>query len=117
MLSLSGNLHQRLAVKKTALAFLVLAIVAGGCKGHGRSARNATNTETIAPAAPEPAPNGTDAMTQTVDVEDSRSIAEGETDTAAVASDTATAVKKKSGAAASSRRTPGSKSRPPGRTQ
>jgi len=39
-------------------------------------------TQTIAPAAAQPAPNGTDATTQTVDVEDSRSEAEGGTATA-----------------------------------
>ena len=36
-------------------------------------------TQTVAPAAAPSAPNGTDAMTQTVDVEDSRSEAEGGT--------------------------------------
>ena len=34
-------------------------------------------TETIAPAAPQPAPTGTDAMTQTVDIEAGRTDAEG----------------------------------------
>lgn len=33
--------------------------------------------ETIAPATPQPAPTGTDAMTQTVDIEQGRSEAEG----------------------------------------
>jgi hypothetical protein len=34
-------------------------------------------TETIAPATPQPAPTGTDAMTQTVDIEAGRTDAEG----------------------------------------
>ena len=60
---------------------LVLAIVAlTGCRGE-RAAQTATAgaTQTIAPASAPPAPNGSDAMTQTVDVEDSRSEAEGGT--------------------------------------
>jgi hypothetical protein len=50
-------------------------------------------TATIAPAAGQPAPTGTDAMTQTVDVEDSRSEAEGAglTETAATTTTTASA--------------------------
>jgi hypothetical protein len=39
--------------------------------------RSVEGTATIAPAAGQPAPTGTDAMTQTVDVEDGRSEAEG----------------------------------------
>lgn len=35
------------------------------------------NTQTIAPAAGDVAPTGTDAMTQTVDIEDSRSEDDG----------------------------------------
>lgn len=34
-------------------------------------------TETIAPATPQPQPTGTDAMTQTVNIEDSRTDADG----------------------------------------
>jgi hypothetical protein len=37
----------------------------------------AATTQTIAPAAAQPAPTGTDAMTQTVEVEDSRSEEDG----------------------------------------
>lgn len=38
---------------------------------------SAKSTETIAPAAPQPAQNDSDVMTQTVNVEDGRSEAEG----------------------------------------
>jgi hypothetical protein len=69
------------------LVLILLALpLAGACK-RGETAANATS-ETIAPAAPQPATSGTDAMTQTVDIEDSRSEAEGgaltETTTATV---------------------------------
>ena len=50
-------------------------------------------TETIAPASPQPAPTGTDAMTQTVNIETGRSELEGgvaATDTAADTAATAT---------------------------
>lgn len=49
-----------------------------GCKGE-KAAQTATAgaTQTIAPASAPAAANGTDALTQTVDVEDSRSEAEG----------------------------------------
>jgi len=105
-------------VKKTAFVVLAIALLAFGCKGRNGSSRNSTQTQTIAPAAPEPAANGTDAMTQTVDVEDGRSVDEGAgINSTAVASDTATAVKRKTGAAATSRKTPPSQSRPAGRTQ
>ena len=58
------------------LMMLPLALMA--CRNRGGDAgRNAQTTQTIAPAAAQPAPNGADAMTQTVDVEDSRSEAEG----------------------------------------
>lgn len=47
------------------------------CKEE-KTVQTATGTtQTIAPAAAPSAPNGSDAMTQTVDVEDSRSEAEG----------------------------------------
>lgn len=102
-------------MKKTALVILVLAVVAGGCKARHGNAQNSQKTETMAPAAPATTPETSDPMTQTVDVEDSRSVAEGGVDT--MASDTASAAKAKTGAAASSRKTPVSQSRPPGRTQ
>jgi hypothetical protein len=66
-------------VKKTVwlVALLSLLLVAGACQGRARQGGNAAATETIAPPAPQPAPTGTDAMTQTVDVEDSRSEDDG----------------------------------------
>jgi hypothetical protein len=69
-------------VKKTATLSLLLtiaALVAGGCRGRGTAASNpgAESTATIAPAAAKPDTSGTEAMTQTVDIEDSRSEAEG----------------------------------------
>lgn len=70
-------------MKKTAtLLFLILmpaALAAAGCRGRGSAAATATTptTETIAPATGQPAANGGDAVTQTVDVEDGRSEDDG----------------------------------------
>lgn len=51
-----------------------------GCRGEkGAQTATAGATQTIAPASAPAAANGTDALTQTVDVEDSRSEAEGGT--------------------------------------
>ena len=48
---------------------LPLALMA--CRGReGAAAQGAQTTQTIAPAAAKPAPNGSEALTQTVDVED-----------------------------------------------
>jgi hypothetical protein len=73
------HLPRRGFVKTTSNRFLVLciavALVLSACHGREKAATEAT--ETIAPAAPQPQPTGTDAMTQTVDIEDSRSEAEG----------------------------------------
>ncbi len=44
---------------------------------HKRETSSDAATETIAPAQPQPAETGSDAMTQTVDIEDSRSEADG----------------------------------------
>lgn len=65
-------------MKKNALQLLLIALVVlsiAACKGREKADTN--QTETMAPVAAQPAPTGTDAMTQTVDVEDSRSDAEG----------------------------------------
>ena len=59
------------------ICFASLLLVAGACKGRGSTAATSSATETIAPSAPQPAPTGTDAMTQTVDIEDSRSEDDG----------------------------------------
>jgi hypothetical protein len=69
------------------LAACLLATVA--CHRRTAKSQSTAPTETIAPAVAPSSPNGADAMTQTVDVEDSRSEAEGGT----VSSTTSTAPK------------------------
>jgi hypothetical protein len=70
-------------VKKTAtlslLIMMMLALSAANCRGRKSSSATGTsqNTQTIAPAAAQPAVNGGDAVTQTVDVEDGRSEDDG----------------------------------------
>ncbi len=70
-------------MKKTAtlslLILLTLALSAAGCGGRKSSSATGTaqTTQTIAPAAAQPAVNGSDAVTQTVDVEDGRSEDDG----------------------------------------
>lgn len=53
---------------------LVLAL--GACKGREEKAHD-ESTATIAPAQPQPGETGTDAMTQTVELGDGRSVSEG----------------------------------------
>jgi hypothetical protein len=84
---------------------VLVALSVGACKGRYGTAQ-APQSETIAPAAAKPAPTGTDAMTQTVDIEDSRSDAEGAGLNQPAKSSKAAAVKRK---------TPKSPPRPPGR--
>ena len=70
-------------VKKTALVLIAMVFVLVSC--HRRESRSGGNaapaatTQTIAPADARPATTGTDALTQTVEVEDSRSEADGGT--------------------------------------
>ena len=71
-------------MKKTAtlsllVMMMMLAFAAAGCRGRKSSSATGTaqNTQTIAPAAAQPAVNGGDAVTQTVDVEDGRSEEDG----------------------------------------
>ena len=61
------------------LIVMSLALLAAGCRGRKASSTTATapTTQTIAPAAGQPAVNGGDAVTQTVDVEDGRSEDDG----------------------------------------
>jgi hypothetical protein len=59
----------------TPFAVVLIAFALADCRG--RENASAGSTETIAPATPQPGPSGTDAMTQTVDIEDSRSEADG----------------------------------------
>lgn len=65
---------------KSVLRFVVFlavsTVVLAGCHRETKATGSAA-TETIAPAAPQPEATGTDAMTQTVDIEDSRSEADG----------------------------------------
>ena len=58
------------------VVLISVVLVLGACKGREQAAKGDA-TETIAPAQPQPAPKGSDAMTQTVDIEDSRSEADG----------------------------------------
>ncbi|MEA2489914.1 MAG: hypothetical protein QOH21_1706 [Acidobacteriota bacterium] len=59
------------------VVFLALGTLAlGGCRKESKTTGSGA-TETIAPAAAQPEATGTDAMTQTVDIEDSRSEADG----------------------------------------
>ncbi|HEX9460703.1 MAG TPA: hypothetical protein VGA84_16260 [Thermoanaerobaculia bacterium] len=60
------------------LILMSLALLAPGCRGKLSSATTtAPATQTIAPAAGQPSTNGSDAVTQTVDVEDGRSEDDG----------------------------------------
>jgi hypothetical protein len=70
--------RHEIRVKKINLFLLCAMAVTVGCERRtsGTTAPTPT-TQTIAPAAGKPAPPGTDVMTQTVEVEDSRSDAEG----------------------------------------
>lgn len=67
------------AAKLSLLIMLTFALFAAGCRGRKSSSANGTaqTTQTIAPAAAQPAVNGGDAVTQTVDVEDGRSEDDG----------------------------------------
>lgn len=65
---------------KKSIAPLLIALVAlsAGCRRNEKTPPGGVSkTETIAPAQAQPSPTGTEAMTQTVDIEDSRSEAEG----------------------------------------
>jgi hypothetical protein len=60
------------------LILITMLPLAAACHRRGADpARGAQTTQTIPPAAAKPAPNDSEALTQTVDVEDSRSEAEG----------------------------------------
>src|SRR6267378_2425597 len=56
---------------------LCLLLPIAACTGRDQGKEGPATTQTIAPVAPQPSPTGTDAMTQTVDVEDGRSEEEG----------------------------------------
>jgi hypothetical protein len=66
-------------ISRTA-SVVIVAIAAStlpGCAKKSHAAPQAPVTHTIAPAAAQPAANGTDAMTGTVEVEENRSENEG----------------------------------------
>jgi hypothetical protein len=64
--------------RTTPLFFLLLLALIAPCGCHRKKQpNNPAATQTIAPAVAQPDPSGTDAGTQTVEVEDSRSEAEG----------------------------------------
>src|SRR5579872_932131 len=70
-------------VKRALLVIALAALVPFGCARQKNAATSTQpTTQTIAPATAQPAPNGTDPMTQTVDIDDSRSEGEGMTSTA-----------------------------------
>ncbi len=66
-------------IKPSVLIVMTFVLCVTSCR-WGKSAAvssTAPTTQTIAPAAAQPAVNGTDAVTQTVDVEDGRSEDDG----------------------------------------
>lgn len=91
-------------MRKTILVIAcVAALLLGSCKYRGGAQTATTATDVItAPKPPKPpAANSDDALTQTVDIEDSRSEAEGGglTEKANVNTDTAVAGARKTGTA------------------
>ena len=75
------SIHEVFVKRPETLSILIvmLLLCAGGCRWGKASSVTSTapTTQTIAPAAAQPAVNGTDAVTQTVDVEDGRSEDDG----------------------------------------
>ena len=111
-------------MKQTLLVIVgVASMLFAGCQRGKSNGQASTATDTIAPAAAKPAPTTTsdEAMTGTVELQDDqdRSPAEGGvlTEGNGSTTDTAKGAKRKTGAAAASRKQPVSQSRPPGRTQ
>jgi hypothetical protein len=100
---------------------VAIATIVVACNRRENAGQTSAETQTVAPPEPREAPTDTDAMTQTVSIEDSRSEAEGgvltspnppvkiPTDTTHTISPAATATAEK--------KTGTTKSRPPGRTQ
>jgi hypothetical protein len=76
---------------KTILVLALAALLSVSCARHKSGATAAQpTTQTIAPAEGQPAPNGSDTMTQTVEVDDSRSEADGMTGTVSASAPKAT---------------------------
>jgi len=59
------------------LAVLLISLAGLACNRKENAATGTAATETIAPAKPQPVPTDSGDLTQTVDIEDSRSEAEG----------------------------------------
>ena len=77
---MSGSRGFRL--RKTVILLLFAVALLAGCNRHRASSNGAETTQTIAPATAQPGASGTDtALTQTVEIEDSRSDADGGTST------------------------------------
>ena len=74
---------------RTLAVALSLLLALGACKEREKAA-NDESTATIAPAQPQPGETGTDAMTQTVELGDGRSVSEGANSEEGVASATST---------------------------
>lgn len=67
-------------VRNRVLILSTIVILFAAChrrESHTSGTSQTPTTQTIAPADARPAPTGTDAMTQTVEVEDSRSEEDG----------------------------------------
>ena len=62
---------------KRLVSILAVVLLAAACDRGARAGSNGPTTQTIAPAPAQPAPTGTEALTQTTEVEDSRSEGEG----------------------------------------
>jgi len=78
---------------KPILILMLAAFLSASCARHKNgAAASQPTTQTISPAAAQPAPDGTDTMTQTVEVDDSRSESDGMIATSPPS--TSTAVKK-----------------------
>jgi hypothetical protein len=69
---------------------LALLLALGGCRNGEKKVSDEAATQTIAPAQPQPDTSGSDALTQTVDVEKGRSEVEGRTANGAEISATST---------------------------
>ena len=64
-------------VKRLLIVVAVLVLLGGCHRNRANGAGSVTKTETIAPANAQPAQTGTDALTQTTEIEDSRSEEDG----------------------------------------
>ena len=68
-------------VRKTVILLFFAVAFLAGCNRHKANGTGAETTQTIAPATAQPAVGTDTAMTQTVEIEDSRSDADGGTST------------------------------------